>query len=33
VDVLVHVPALDAPVPVLEEEGKYSYYNFVDICC
>lgn len=33
VDVLAHVPALAAPVPVLEEEGKYSFYNLVDICC
>jgi hypothetical protein len=32
-DVRAHVPALAAPVPVLEEEDKYSFYNLVDICC
>lgn len=32
-DVLAHVPALAAPVPVLEEEDKYNFNNLVDICC
>jgi len=32
-DVLAHVPAPAVPVPVLEEEGKYSFYNLVDIYC
>ncbi len=32
-DVLAHVPALAAPVPVLEEEGKYSFCILFDICC
>ena len=31
-DVLAHVPALAAPVRVLEEVGKYSFYNLVYIC-
>ena len=31
-DVLAHVPALAAPVRVLEEVGKYSFYNLVFIC-
>jgi hypothetical protein len=32
-DVLVHVPVLAAPVPVLEEEGKYCIYDTVYHFC